>query len=87
MELLVARIAAVFAVDRAGLSGDTRFDEDLHGDSLDLVEVVEGVERDLAQRGVRAALSDDELLGLRTVGHAAERIAASTTVGGEADGR
>lgn len=87
LALLVWRIAAVMGVDAASVSGSSRFDEDLHADSLDLLEVVEGVERDLAARGRRAGLSDAELLGLRTVGEASERIAASSRDLEEGKGR
>lgn len=78
LELLVERLAGVMATDAAGIGADTRFDEDLHADSLDLVEVVEAVERTLRERGEVARIDDDELLGLRTVGDAAERIAVAT---------
>lgn len=85
--LLVPRIVRVLAIDPGRVSADARFDEDLHADSLDLVEVVEGVERDLQERGERAELTDEELLALRTVGEAAERIAESTTAAGDAEAR
>jgi acyl carrier protein len=75
---LTERIASVLAL-QADVPLDARFDEDLHADSLDLVEVVEGVERDLAARGFTVALDDEQLLGLRTVRDAAEQIHASTT--------
>ena len=78
MSLLVARLATVMAVSADQIGAGTRFDEDLHADSLDLVEVIEGVERDLRAREETPALADDELVGLQTVGEAAERIAAST---------
>lgn len=87
MELLVERIAGVMAVDAASVAGDSRFDEDLHMDSLDRVEVVEGVERALAKAGHQVGLPDDELLGLRTVGEAADRIAADIVPAGEAERR
>lgn len=74
--LLAAKVKDVMALG-GEVALDARFDEDLHADSLDLVEVVEGVERHLADRGAVVALSDEELLGLRTVGEAAERIHAS----------
>lgn len=83
MNLVVGRIAAVMAIDPATVSGDSRFDEDLHADSLDLVEVIEGVERDLSQRGHQLALSDEELLSLRTVAEAAQRIAGTASPTGE----
>lgn len=84
-QLLAGRIARVMAVDAGSVTAETRFDEDLHADSLDLVEVIEGVERDLRSRGERSALSNAELVGLRTVGEAAARIAKTTTLAGEAE--
>jgi acyl carrier protein len=74
--LVAARIAAVLALD-VEVGPQARFDEDLHADSLDLVEVIEGVEQDLAARGADVALDDEALLGLRTVGDAAVRLHAA----------
>lgn len=85
--LLIARTARVMGVDAATVSSASRFDEDLHADSLDLVEVMEGMDRDLRARGQQVGLSDAQLLGLRTVGEAAEGIAASTSGQGEAGRR
>jgi acyl carrier protein len=76
-ELLRSRLAAVLATDAERIDSTARFDEDLQADSLDLVEVVEGVERDLASRGLEVASPDDELASLATVAEAAERIASS----------
>ena len=74
LELLQARLRAVLG-DDVDTAPTARFDEDLHADSLDLVEVVEGVERALAERGLQVHLPDDELLGLQTVGEAADALA------------
>lgn len=87
LKLLAGRIARVMVVDVGAVTAETRFDEDLHADSLDLVEVIEGVERDLRARGERSALSNQELVGLRTVGEVSARIAETTTPAGEAGGR
>jgi acyl carrier protein len=76
-ELLRSRLAAVLATDAERIDSTARFDEDLQADSLDLVEVVEGVERDLASRGLEVAIPDDELASLSAVAEAAERIASS----------
>lgn len=80
MALLTTKIQEVMALDDP-VSADARFDEDLHADSLDLVEVVEGVERQLAARGATVSLADDELLALTTVRQAAERIHGSIVEG------
>lgn len=74
--LLVGRVRSVLARD-GDVSLDARFVEDLHADSLDLVEVVEGVERDLAARGVHVEVGVEDLMGLRTLRDAAERIHGS----------
>jgi acyl carrier protein len=78
LDLLTERIAVVLAVD-GQVTGQTRFDEDLHADSLDLVEVVEGVEQALRERGYTVTVDDDALLGSQTVGEAAQHIAAGLT--------
>lgn len=75
--LLVARLATVLAIEADEIGRESRFDEDLHADSLDLVEVIEGVERDLEGRGVAVRLPEDELLDVRTVGDAADRLHAA----------
>lgn len=82
-DALTARIRSVMALD-GEIPSDARFDEDLHADSLDLVEVIEGVERDLSARRVTVTLGDDELLALRTVGEAARRIHDNIAAAGEA---
>ncbi|HVM15201.1 MAG TPA: phosphopantetheine-binding protein [Egibacteraceae bacterium] len=87
LQVLIGRITKVMGIDAATVTPDTRFDEDLHADSLDRVEIIEGVERDLRRRGEKAAVSDETLIGLRTVGEASVRIAAATVSSGEGRGR
>lgn len=82
LALLTDKITVVLGLDDTEVSADTRFDEDLHADSLDLVEVVEGVEKALRDRGYSLSVDDDVLLGSRTVGEAAEHIAAGISDGG-----
>ena len=83
LSLLAERITTVLGLDGPPVTADTRFDEDLHADSLDLVEVVESVERTLRDRGFSLSVDDDALLAAETVGQAADRIAAGigTSVG------
>ena len=76
LSLLTNKITVVLGLDDAEVTADTRFDEDLHADSLDLVEVVEGVEKALRDDGYTLTVDDDALLGARTVGEAAQHIAA-----------
>jgi len=83
LELVVARIREVLGVGadaavlaRAGAASwrDVRFDEDLHADSLDLVEIVEGTERELRRRGVPVEVGDADLAGVRAVGDAVDAL-------------
>lgn len=74
LTLLRVRLAAVLARPEEDIGPDATFDGDLQADSLDLVEVIEGVEGELAAQGISASLSEEELLALTTVGEAADRL-------------
>jgi len=74
LALLDRRLRDVLALD-GPISPEARFDADLHADSLDLVEVIEAVERDLAGRGVVVTLPEEAMRDLVTVDDAARRIA------------
>lgn len=76
LALVVERVTAVLGVDPLVVTAEARFDEDLHADSLDLVEVMAGVEQELRNRGLVIAISEAELVTLRTVGEAAQRLSA-----------
>jgi acyl carrier protein len=75
LPLLVRRVSEVMALDERRVGPGQRFDEDLHADSLDLVEVLEKVEADLRRSGIAIVLPDDALASVRTVQDAADRIA------------
>lgn len=77
LELLVSKLAEVLDVEASTVTAEARLEEDLYADSLDLVEVVEGVERRLRARGLSPRLPEGELLTLRTVGDAADRLLAA----------
>lgn len=82
LELVVARIREVLGVSGDALLAEAggaswrelRFDEDLHADSLDLVEIVEGSERELRRRGVPVQVGDADLAGVRSVGDAVDAL-------------
>lgn len=74
VQLVAARLGEVVAVDPDTIRETARFEEDLAADSLDRLEVLEGVEADLRARGVHVALSDDLVESARTVGDAVERL-------------
>lgn len=81
LDLLVARIRAVMVLDRAHRPPRdwraVRFDEDLHADSLDLVEIIEGVESDLRRRGHAVTVGDADLSKVRAVGDALDVLLAA----------
>ena len=74
LRLVLMRLAAVMGLPVDEVDPRSRLAEDLHADSLDLVEVVEGVERDLRARGVVAAIPEAELLTLGSVIDFADRV-------------
>ena len=71
LELVRAHLADAFRVEPARIWEGTRFREDLEADSLDLVELVVELED---RSGVR--IPDDEAARIRTVGQAADYVAA-----------
>lgn len=81
LELLTRRTAAVLLRDPGTLGPDDRLDQDLGLDSLDLLEIVEGVEQDLRSRGVRVNIPDEALVTLETLGDVADRFAAEARQG------
>ena len=70
-------VATVLEVDPSTVTRQTRLREDLHADSLALVEIVEIVEEVLAPRA-RAGfhIEDEDLDGLTTVGEAVDHAVA-----------
>jgi acyl carrier protein len=78
-EVLCRQVRQVLELDDGALGEhwrELRFDQDLHADSLDLVEVVEGVERALRADGYDVTVPEAELVALRTLGDAVDRLLA-----------
>ena len=73
--LIQGRLAELIECDPASIKLETRLEEDLEADSLDLVELAMSLEEELSLE-----IPDEELEGIRTVGDAvdfvAERVAA-----------
>ena len=57
-------VAEQFAVEPAGLTMDTTFEEDLGADSVDLVELVMAMEEEFDI----GEIEEEDLTGLKTVG-------------------
>jgi acyl carrier protein len=70
--LVVAQLAAVLLLPPQRISAGSHLAADLHADSLDLVEVVERVERALAERGWNVRVPEAALASWHTVGDVTE---------------
>ena len=64
-------VAEQFAVEPAGLTMDTTFEEDLGADSVDLVELVMAMEEEFEV----GEIEEDELGSLKSVGDAVNYLA------------
>jgi acyl carrier protein len=69
-ELVRGRLAELIERDPSEIDLDTRLEEDLEADSLDLVELAMALEEELSLE-----IPDEELEGIRTVGDAVDFIA------------
>ncbi len=68
-ELLKKLIAEVLGVDPAEITRETSFEDDLGADSLDVFEIIMGIEKEL-----NVEVDTDTVEGVRTVGEAEELI-------------
>lgn len=68
-ELVRSRLAEMLEREASSITMDTRLEEDLEADSLDLVELAMGLEEEL-----RLEIPDEELDGIRTVGDAVDFV-------------
>jgi acyl carrier protein len=69
--LIRGRLAELIECDPDGIKLETRLEEDLEADSLDLVELAMSLEEELSLE-----IPDEELEGIRTVGDAVDFVAA-----------
>ena len=72
--LLRDQVADVLGVDSAEVAESSRFVDDLGGDSLALMTLVEAIEDELGERSVGFHLDDEDLSDLETVGDAVDYV-------------
>ncbi len=72
MDLVRAAIVRVLEVDPASVTRDTRLADDLHADSLALVEIVDIVEEQIVAIAPGFAILDEDLDEIATVGEAVD---------------
>ena len=76
LALVRDRIVELLDVDEADVTLDTDLVDDLHADGLAVIELVESLEHELAERSVGLAVDDDELADLRTVRDVVDLVVA-----------
>ncbi len=75
LELIRGRLAELIECEPAQIQLETRLEEDLEADSLDLVELAMALEEELSLE-----IPDEELEGIRTVGDAVDFVAERVPV-------
>lgn len=63
LEKIKSMIAETLMIDESEITEDTRFIEDLHADSLDIVQMIIAMEREFGKK-----FSDEEIAKIKTVG-------------------
>jgi acyl carrier protein len=73
-EIVRANLADILEIDPATISEGQSFVDDLDADSLALIELVEALEEDLAERSVGFRIEDEDLVDLKTVRDAVDYV-------------
>lgn len=76
VQLVRDHLAEILEIDPAGIQEGDAFADDLHADSLALIELVEALEQDLGERSVGFRIEDEDLEDLRTVRDAVDYVLA-----------
>ena len=75
-ELIRDRLADILEIDAASITEGQSFADDLEADSLALIELVEALEEELADRTVGFRIEDEDLEDLKTVRDAVDYVYA-----------
>ena len=75
-ELIRDRLADILEIDAGGIAEGQSFADDLGADSLALIELVEALEEELAERTVGFRIEDEDLEDLKTVRDAVDYVYA-----------
>ncbi len=73
-EIVRDRLADILEIDPATISEGQSFVDDLDADSLALIELVEGLQEELAERTVGFRIEDEDLEDLKTVRDAVDYV-------------
>ncbi len=81
LELVRGSLADILEIDASSISEGASFGDDLGADSLALIELVEALEEDLAERSVGFRIEDEDLEDLKTVRDAVDYVLAKLESG------
>jgi acyl carrier protein len=73
---ITGHLAEILEIDAAAINEDDSFTEDLHLGSLELIELVEAIEEEFAQRNPGFRVEDDDLEDLKSVRDAVDYVIA-----------
>lgn len=79
-ELIRDRLADILEIDPDTIAESSSFGDDLDADSLALIELVEALEEELADRTVGFRIDDEDLEDLKTVRDAVDYVSAKLGV-------
>jgi acyl carrier protein len=79
-ELIRDRLADILEIEPDTISEGSSFGDDLNADSLALIELVEALEEELADRTVGFRIDDEDLEDLKTVRDAVDYVSAKLGV-------
>ncbi len=78
-EIVRASLADILEIDGSSISEGQSFVDDLEADSLALIELVEALEEEMAERSVGFRIEDEDLEDLKTVRDAVDYVYARVT--------
>lgn len=73
-ELIRARLADILEIEPSTIAEGQSFSDDLEADSLALIELVESLEEELADRAEGFRIDDEDLEDLKTVRDAVDYV-------------
>ena len=76
VQLIRDRLADILEIDPDVINEGDSFAEDLHADSLAMIELVEALEEELSERSAGFRIDDEEIEDMKTVRDAADYIVA-----------
>ncbi|MEI6496825.1 MAG: acyl carrier protein [Actinomycetota bacterium] len=79
LRVVRANLADILEIDASSISEGQSFVDDLQADSLALIELVEALEEDFAERSVGFRIEDEDLEDLKTVRDAVDYVYARVT--------